>query len=142
MAMEIINLTNFKIDKKSFSQVAKIVLKSENRKKGNLSVVLVNPNEIKKLNKKYRKKNKITDVLAFGEFPNSQFPISNSLLGEIVICPEMVKKNAKKFNSDFKKELILVLIHGILHLLGYDHEGSRKKAEKMREKEEYYLSQI
>jgi len=63
-------------------------------------------------------------------------------LGEIVICLREVKKNARRFNSTFKKELVRVLIHGILHLLGYDHEKLEKEAEKMEEKENYYLSQI
>jgi len=60
-------------------------------------------------------------------------------LGEIVICLREVKKNAKRFSLIFEKELARVLIHGILHLLGYNHEKSEKEAEKMRKKEEYYL---
>ena len=63
-------------------------------------------------------------------------------LGEVVICLREVKKNAKRFNSTSKKELARVLIHGILHLLGYDHERSEVEAEKMEEKENYYLSQV
>ena len=112
-----------------------------------LSIALVGPAKIKKLNKEYRKKNKITDVLSFlysseakGEEERMFFDHNDA--GEIVICPQQVKKNAGKYNSTFKKELTRVLIHGILHLLGEDHETSKLKAKKMEEKEEYYLSQI
>jgi len=91
---------------------------------------LVGQARIKKLNKQYRQKNRPTDVLAF----------AYNGLGEIVICLEQVKRNAQKFNTSFKDELKRVLIHGILHLLGYDHEQSVKQAQQMRKKEEIYLS--
>ena len=63
--IEINNLTNFTVDKKSFSQVAKKVLKGENRETETISLAFVGKEEIKKLNKKFRKKNKPTDVLSF-----------------------------------------------------------------------------
>ena len=132
MMIEINNLTTLSgVDKKFLKGVAKTILKGENTKEAGLSVVLVSSGRIKKLNKKYRGKNKITDVLAFGEG-----------LNEIVICPSEVKKNAKKYNIAFKKELARVLIHGILHLSGYEHEVSEKKAREMERKQEFYLSQI
>jgi probable rRNA maturation factor len=53
-----------------------------------------------------------------------------------------VKKNAKRYNLTFKKELAKVLIHGILHLLDYDHERSEKAAKEMEEKQEHYLRKI
>ena len=61
-------------------------------------------------------------------------------LGEIVICPEIVKENAKKYGIEEEHEMIKVFIHGILHLLGYDHEKTEKEAEKMESKQEKYLS--
>ncbi|MFZ3057691.1 MAG: rRNA maturation RNase YbeY [Minisyncoccales bacterium] len=120
-----------KIDTVFLKKVATKVFKEEkNKKKIELSIAIVNPQEIKKLNKEYRKKNKPTDVLSFGEVGGD--------ISEIVICPEEVEKNGK----DFKKELTLVLIHGILHLLSYDHEKTKKEAEKMFQKQEEYLSKI
>ena len=120
-----------KIDTVFLKKVATKVLKGEkNKKKIELSIAIVNPQEIKKLNKEYRKKNKPTDVLSFGEIGGD--------ITEIVICPEEVEKNGK----DFKKELTLVLIHGILHLFSYDHEKTKKEAEKMFQKQEEYLSKI
>ena len=129
--IEINNLTISAVDKKFLKRVAKIVLKGKDIEEVGLSIVLTGEKRMRKLNKKYRGKNKITDVLSFGEG-----------LNEIVICLSEVKKNAKKYNIAFKKELAQVLIHGILHLLGYEHEKGKKEAKKMEKKQEYYLSQI
>ena len=125
------NLAKIKIDGKVLRRVAKIVLKGENREKEKeISVVLVTKKEIQKINKKHRGKDSPTDVLSFEGGKDS--------LGEIVICPAEVKRNAK----DFEKELVFVLIHGILHLLGYDHEKDNLEAGKMEKKEKDYLSKI
>jgi rRNA maturation RNase YbeY len=141
--IEINNLTNFSVDKKIFSTVAKKVLSGENRKTETLSLAFVDKEEIKKLNKKFRKKNQPTDVLSFGENYKSQIPNSTSnYLGEIIICPEVVIENSKKYGVPVKKEMLKMFVHGILHLCGYDHERSKKQAEKMEKKEDSYLTEI
>lgn len=134
--IEVNNLTRQKIDGNFLKRVAKIALKGENSKVADLSIALVPEKEIKKLNKKYRKENKPTDVLSFEA---SEFDLS---LGEVVICPERVKEDAREFGTTFKKELALVLIHGILHLLGYDHEKGGRQAREMEAKQKHYLSKI
>ena len=133
--MEIKNQTSLKINKKSFSQVAKKVLSGENRRTEILSLAFINKAEMKKLNSKFRKKNKPTDVLSFN-LDEKEY------LGEIVICPEIVENNSEKFGVSFKEELLKVFVHGILHLCGYDHEKSIKDAQKMEAKQEEYLSKI
>ena len=130
--IEINNLTNTRTDEKFFKKVVHKVLKNEKKNKIDLSIALVGLKKIKELNRKYRRKNRPTDVLSF-LYDNS---------GEIVICPEVVKKNAKKNDLTFKKELTRVLIHGILHVLGEDHEKSKKEAGKMAKKETFYLEKI
>ena len=127
--IEINNLTTSSVDEEFLKGVAEKVLKGENRKEIGLSVVFVGQGRMRKLNKKYRGKNKITDVLSFGDE-----------LNEIVVCLREVKKSAKRYNSTFKKELAKVLIHGILHLSGYEHEKDKKEADKMEKKQEYYLN--
>ena len=157
------NLTSISVDKGFLKRVVKKVLEGENKKNIELSIALVGQAKIKELNKKYRKKNRAgeedessssrfadaraTDVLSFqyasersersGE--KSQKFLEHNNFGEIVICLREVKKNAKRFDISFKKELIRVLIHGILHVLGYDHEKNKVGAEKMRKKEENYF---
>jgi probable rRNA maturation factor len=127
--IEINNLTKTKINKKSFSQVAKKVLIGENKESKTLSLAFVRKKEIQKLNKKFRKKDKPTDVLSFSLQVEN---FDKDYLGEIIICPEIVKEK--------KEDLEFVFIHGILHLLGYDHERSEKEAKIMEEKEKYYLN--
>jgi probable rRNA maturation factor len=127
--IEINNLTSFSVDKNLLKKAAEKILKKE-KKVLEISIALVGPAEIKKLNKKYRKNNKITDVLSF---------LYNGS-GEIIICPQEVKESAKKLGIVFKKEFVRVLIHGILHLLGEEHEFSKKRAKKMEAKQEYYLN--
>ena len=121
------------VDKKSFSTVAKNVLKGENRETENISLAFVSKEEIKKLNKKFRNKNKPTDVLSFNLD-------EKDCLGDIVICPDIVRENAKKYGNTIRAEMLKVFVHGILHLLGYDHEKSEKEAEEMEKKQENYLS--
>ncbi len=155
--IEINNLTTVqRIDEEFLKKIAQKVLESEKEGNKNLSIALVGQGRIRELNKRYRGKNRVTDVLAF---PNKDYnpPTTSSQpsvgplgLGEIVICLREVKKNAKKFSvveetkvssspslnsvrSVFEKELVRVLIHGILHLLGYDHEKGEKTAKEVEE---------
>ncbi len=129
--IEINNLTTIQIEEEFLKKIVQKVLESEKEGNKNLSIALVGQGRIRELNKRYRGKNRVTDILAF---PNKEIG-----LGEVVICLREVKKNAKRFSSTFEKELVRVLIHGILHLLGYDHEKSEAQAKKMEEKQNYYL---
>jgi len=127
--IEINNLTGANIKEDFLKKIAIIVL---GKNKFDLSIVLVGQARIKELNMEYRRVNKPTDVLSF--FYGDS--------GEIVLCPFVIRRNAKEYKVVFQNEFSRILIHGILHLLGFDHEKSKEKAKKMREKEEYYLSKI
>lgn len=146
--IEINNLTTVSINEEFLRKIAQEVLEREGKKGSDLSIALIGQGRMREINKKYRGKNRVTDVLAFPETKilKEKFRVGPLKrvegLGEIVICLREVKKNAKRFGSNFEKELNKVLIHGILHLLGYNHEKSELEGEKMRKKEEYYLSQI
>ncbi len=135
--IEINNLTNFVVDKTFFSGVAKRVLKGENKQMENVSIAFVTPAEIHKLNKKYRHKDKPTDVLSFEKVSDFQDECS-----EVIICPYVVRENAKESKLSLKKELAKVMIHGILHTLGYDHEVSAAEEKKMEEREKHYFEKI
>ncbi len=104
--IEINNLTTNSVDEEFLKKVAEKVLRGEKKNKIELSVALVGQGRIKELNKKYRRKNRVTDILSF------QYNSS----GEIVICLSEVKKNAKRFKSTFNEELARVLTHGIKNL--------------------------
>lgn len=118
-----------------FKKVAKKVLKAEKKEDSVLSIIFVKSTEMRKLNLEYRKKNQPTDVLSFPESSDGE-----NYLGEILICIPEVRKNARIYNQEFEEELKRVLIHGILHLLGYDHE--RKGDKMIIKKQENYLSHL
>ncbi len=90
-----------------------------------ISLALVSPQEIKRLNKIYRAKDEVTDILSFAEYENeksiqaSQSP--NLFLGELVLCYDDIKKYAQKKKLNLKQELAKVVSHGLLHLLGWQH---------------------
>lgn len=95
-----------------------------------LSLVLVNNRQIRRLNARYRNKDRPTDVLSFpsGGLP----PAGPRILGDVVISVEQAKKQAQERGGTLADELETLLIHGILHLLGYDHERSEREARTMR----------
>ena len=132
--IEINNLSDFTVDKKFFLGVAKKVLKGENKELESLSIAFVSIKEIRKVNKKYRKKDKTTDVLSFekkGDFKEDFL--------EVVICPQIVREKTLNSDLNFKQELAKALIHGILHSIGYDHERSAIDADIMENREKYYF---
>jgi len=100
-----------------------------------ISVAILSPAEIKKLNKIYRQKNKVTDVLSF----NLE---DEKILGEIIICLAQAKKQAQEKNISLQSELKLLLAHGTLHLLGYDHEISEREARRQEKEEQLLLSKF
>jgi len=104
-----------------------------------LVVRLVSPIEIQTLNKEYRSKNQITNVLSF----SSDIPmeIGESILGDVVICVDVVREEAVIGDKTFPDHLSHMAIHGILHLLGYDHEDLTS-ANKMEEIEVEFLKKI
>lgn len=146
--IEINNLTTNFVDERFLKEAAQKVLEEETKKRAELSIALVGQVRIKALNREYRGKNQVTDVLAFPESKVlfEKFKVSplqkTSALGEVIICLREVKKNARGYGLTFEKELTRVLIHGILHLLGENHEKSEKMAQKMEEKENHYLNLI
>ena len=94
-----------------------------------LSVALVGNAEIRKLNARFRKKDYSTDVLSF---PAAEGIISDfRLLGDVVISVDKAKEQARERSRTLDEEIITLLIHGVLHLLGYDHERSAKDARIM-----------
>lgn len=128
MPVEITNLSGRKIDILTLKRNAKKawrLLKSKNSR--DLSIVLVRSQKIKEINRQFRHQKRPTDVLSFEN------------LNEIFICPQMVQNQAKLPESELKSELTRLIIHGILHLAGYDHEKNKIDAEKMKKLENKIL---
>lgn len=99
--------------------------------RGDLTIKLGSSQEARALNREYRQKDHPTDVLSFPL--NQQLP-GGYYIGDIFICYPLVQKQALKFNVPLNDELLRLMIHGILHLSGYDHEQDSGEMEKMQEK--------
>lgn len=123
-----------------------------------ISVVLVENEEIKTINREHRKIDKVTDVLSFpmldypegkvfkdtykdASFDSSMMDGEELVLGDIVLSLEKAKEQSIEYGHPFKREIIYLVIHSVLHLLGYDHMKDKDKL-KMREREEYILSKF
>ena len=105
-----------------------------------LSIVFAGAAKIRQINKKYRGVDRPTDVLSFeGDDIAGAAVDYPRVLGELIVCPEIIRENAEESGASVKKETAWAIIHGVLHLLGQDHEKSEMAARKMRKKEEEYL---
>lgn len=117
------------IDVSLLERTSSLVFQTITKKELIISVSFTNNTNIQRLNKKYRRVDEPTDVLSFAM--NEKFPDDRlKLLGDIVISVEQATNQAKVINAPLNEEISLLLIHGILHLLGYDHD-SKKKREQM-----------
>lgn len=129
LTVEINNLSKEKIRKDFFERIARKTLELSEldlqKKNISFSVALVPKEEIKELNRIYRKKDAVTDVLSFAEYKNAaeikEEKERNVFLGELVLCYNDIKEFALKNKIDTKNELANVVSHGILHLLGMKH---------------------
>jgi probable rRNA maturation factor len=88
--------------------------------KKDINIIFLSAKQIKKLNKEYRNKDEVTDILSFNID-------GKNILGEIYICPEYIIKNTDK--EDQQEQFLRILIHGILHLQGYDHQKKFRKVD-------------
>jgi probable rRNA maturation factor len=109
------------------------VISEEKNISGDLNFILTNANHLLKINKEFLKHNYYTDVISFDNTGDSE------LAHEIYISIDTVKKNSINYNVSYKEELIRVMIHGVLHLCGYEDRSNDEK-EKMREREDYWLN--
>jgi len=117
------------VSSRKLRKVALEVLELVEKSQAELSIALVGNAEIRKLNAKFRKKDYPTDVLSFPA--GDELPTGVQLLGDIVISVEKAKEQAKERRRTLNEEMVTLLIHGIVHLLGYDHERSPKDARIM-----------
>lgn len=122
------NQHKFKLDLEKLENIAKTQTKKD------IELLLVNEKAMQKLNKTYRNQNYPTDVLSF---PLSDMP--HTPLGTIIINIDMAKTISTELKHSQHDEISLLFIHGLLHLLGYDHE---QDSGEMREKEKYLIEKF
>ncbi len=102
-----------------------------------LSLVVVGDREMRTLNRKYRGRDKATDVLSFSQLEGEEIELGKSErhLGDVVISLPTARRQAERGGWTLEEELLRLTVHGLLHVLGYDHDASRREATRMRREE-------
>lgn len=121
-----------KVDSKKLKNHAEKFMRALGRQDDELSILLVDDATIKNLNQQHRNIDAATDVLSFPQMEDDEF-ISH-ILGDVVISVETARRQAAEHHFSLEQELVLLLVHGLLHLLGYDHEQSPEEGQVMKEK--------
>lgn len=120
---ELIYFPGFEINqtiiKKIFETIEKITQKSQ---QGTINIVFVTPEDIQTLNKNYRKKDAVTDVLSFHYFDNFNTIKNDEIAGELIFCEEKIISQGQEYWLGSEHEFYKLLIHSLLHILWYDHE--------------------
>ena len=121
-------------DKKNIRELIKKICLEENKKLGFINCVFCSDNYLIEVNNKYLQHDYFTDIITFDHSENKK-----NIEGDLYISVDRTKENAKKYKVDENSELIRVIIHGLLHLIGYKDKTKKEKA-LMSEKENKYLS--
>ncbi len=132
MEIVIVNESSFSVPRKFINQWLSQVVSELKRRRvwkapkeaQEITLVFLDKKAAKKLNHEFRGKDYATDVLSFDS-------VEPGSLGELIMCPEVLKRQAKEHKLTYQQELGYMLLHGVLHLLGYDHETSPEDERKM-----------
>ena len=115
------------IDERRLTALAQHVLVSEGLGGDvELSLLFISRDHIKQLNARFARENHATDVLAFPMMEDDED--ETSLLGDVVVCPQVAEENAVRLEHSLSRELDTLVVHGTLHLLGYDHQNDEERA--------------
>jgi len=140
--IEVNNRTRSKININLVKRVVREFARAYKIKQKEISLAFVGDAEIKKLNKNYRQINKPTDILSFAPLNNAEDNLIGQAgeadyLGELVIDYSQIKRQAGQFGNSAEKELIFILVHGLLHLIGYNDDTEKGRLEMIKMGEEF-----
>lgn len=140
MDIAINNEYGYKEDYSYLEKVIDLTLKEEKVKNAIFSIVLVDETRIQEINRVHRGMDKVTDVISFAYEDNQEFTYQDfRFLGEIYICIPRMEEQAMQYGHSTMRELSFLTVHGILHLLGYDHQ-KKEEEEIMFAKQELILN--
>jgi len=130
-----------KIDEQWLSRLAKRVLVAEETGNCDVTLVLVDNTYIRALNRRWLRRNAPTDVLAFSMTMGPDAAYNYGVLGDVYISLEKAREQAKEYGVSFEEEMARLVVHGVLHLVGYDHKKPTD-ARRMRSREEAFLRNL
>ncbi len=124
--IEIFNNSSYNIELDDFKKYFLSIMKDLQVEDALVNIIIVDNEEIKKINKEYRNIDNVTDVISFA-LEDVEFKTPFRILGDIYISYEKVKEQALKYEHSEKRELYFLATHGLLHLLGYDHMNEKEE---------------
>ena len=130
------------LDKRKIRRAAQRILTELGLPDAEVSLLFVNDAKIQALNRRYLRRDKPTNVLAFSMREGEFSTLHSHLLGDLVISVETARRQMKRFGMDEMKMVTLMMIHGILHLVGYEHIGTKKGAREMAIKQRELFQQM
>ncbi len=139
---EIIDEYGCDFDYSFLNKIIKYTLKMEKVKKSICSIVFINDEFMHELNLKYRGIDRTTDVLSFAFEDNNNICYNIRQLGEIFVSIPKMKEQAREYGHSEKRELAFLVVHGLLHLLGYDHTLGIEEEKEMFKKQELVLDEF
>lgn len=123
-------------------EVINYTIKKMNIKNSVFCIIFINDEEMHRMNKEYRNIDRTTDVLSFALNDNSHIKTEINSLGDIFISIPKMKSQALDYKHSEKRELSFLTVHGILHLLGYDHTLGKKEEEEMFDLQKEILNEL
>ena len=134
---EVFNETEYRVDLEEIKNILNYALKYKKLENVEFNVILVDNETIKKINKEYRGIDRETDVISFALEDDNTFPCeSTRILGDIYISVPKMKSQALEYKTGEKRELAFLTVHGLLHLLGYDHMTKKDEEIMFKEQED------
>ncbi len=124
--------------RKSLTEIASRILSDLDRNDAELSILVTDDAEIRSLNSAYRGKDSATDVLSFSQSEGEELAGGHDLLGDVVISMDAAVRQSLEMEHCVGDEMRRLLVHGVLHLLGYDHEKGEEAAARMKAEEVKY----
>ena len=140
---EIFNQTDKNLNEEmdKLYQLLDFTLKREKLEDVEFNIIFVDSETIHEMNRTYRNVDRVTDVISFALEDNKTIELDHRLLGDIYICIEKAEEQAQEYGHSFLRELSFLTIHGLLHLLGYDHM-EKEEEEIMFKKQEDILNEF
>lgn len=139
---EIIDEYGVDFDYSILNKVIEKTLEMENAKDSIFSVIFIDDEKMRELNKTYRGIDKTTDVLSFAYEDNENMEYVVRHLGEIFVSIPRMMEQAKEYGHGYLREIAFLVVHGLLHLLGYDHTRSKEEEKIQFEKQELVLNEF
>ncbi|WDT75019.1 MAG: rRNA maturation RNase YbeY [Candidatus Manganitrophus sp.] len=132
----------YPVNQRNLLRWARQILSLQKLDRAEMGIILVNNRQIRVYNRDYRKKDQPTDVLSFPMREGVGGELHPDFLGDVMISLERSAEEAILYGRSRREQLLILLIHGVLHLLGYDHERSPKEERRMQRRERLLFKRI